>query len=58
MLARGAEVEISSGEEVLARPNAGRDVAAGTVRSAEQARLTAVDSEVLSHDDLGDHSEV
>ena len=40
------DVEISSGEEVLQRPNMGRDVAARICRSAEQLRPTSVSCQV------------
>ena len=47
VFARG-DVEISSGEEVLQRPNVDRDVAARICRSAEHLRPTSVDSELSS----------
>ena len=51
VFARG-NVEISSGEEILERPNVGRDVAARICRSGEQLRPTSVDSELCSfHED-------
>ena len=54
VFARG-DVEISSREEVLQRPNVGRDVAARICRSAEQLRPTSVDSELSSF--FEDHPE-
>ena len=51
IFARG-EVEISSGEEVLVRPNVGREVAARICSSTEQLKFTSVDSELSSfHED-------
>ena len=49
------DVEISSGEEVLQRPNVGWDVETRMWPSAEQLRPTSVDSELSSFCD--DHPE-